>query len=263
VHSTIEILRLAAININKNIHYISTLSTGLDTDENNFIVEDWVKKYPNGNEGGYTLSKWAAEKILADASKRGFNCTIHRLPQLMGHSKTGASPNDKTHIMMLMKSWIEIGKAPKNMGNFEFLPVDSAADFITHICGNISSLNKVYNYGHSKPISYDTIIGWLNEFGYIIELTDIKQWQLYATSHIKEESALYPLLALYMDAYSDNISEKGSKTGFREDIVVTKNMQESLKREGLRLPELNKELFFRYFIYLQSWFGKQKEVIFN
>ena len=257
VHSTIEMLRLAAVGYRKKIHFISTLSTALDKDEGGRALECFVRQPPVGNEGGYTLSKWAAEKILADAVERGFDCTIHRLPQIMGHSDSGVSPIEKTHIILLMRNWVQLGIAPKNQGNFEFLPVDFTANAIVKICRNVHSINQVVNYGHPESISFEQVIGWLNEFGYKIDLVDLAKWQQEALARTDKEDALYPILSLYADYINQEEYVENIRSGLKkEDQAVIDHLRQFIMQRQAHFPVLDKALFVRYFRYLQSWFNQ-------
>jgi len=257
VHSTIEILKLASSGIPKSIHYVSTLSATMDKNSEGKILEDFVKKLPVGNEGGYNLSKWASEKILADAVTRGFQCTVHRLPQIMGHSVTGITPSNQTHITLLIKHWIELGIAPKDMGNFEFLSVDFTVKAMVAICqSQQETYNHVYNYGHPTAIPFNQIIEWLNAFGYPIILVDKNEWQQRCASHIQKDSALYPLLSLYLDSDTNTQEEKemNHRTGYQEDNIIMQRYLTVLKEKHIDLPDINEKLFFKYCRHLQPWF---------
>jgi amino acid adenylation domain-containing protein/thioester reductase-like protein/non-ribosomal peptide synthase protein (TIGR01720 family) len=256
VSSTIEMLKIAGKGLPKAIHYISTLSATMDKNAKGQIAEGFVQNIPVGDEGGYSLSKWTSEKILADAVTRGYACTIHRLPQIMGHSVTGITPNDQTHITLLMKQWIELGIAPKDIGSFEFLPVDFATKSMVAICKARNALNAVYNYGHPTSISFNEMIEWLNEFGYPITLVEKDEWQWRCVTYIQENSALYPLLSLYLDQTDDMTDEADTnyRTAYREDTVVIERYLTILKDNATDLPVIDKALFFKYCQYLHNWF---------
>lgn len=255
VQSTIEILKLAAVEQPKHIHFVSTLSASFDKNDDGQITEDFVQQFPLGNEGGYTLTKWASEKILAESIQRGFKVTIYRLPQIMGHSETGVSPNDKIHIMLLMKNWIELGMAPKEMGNFEFLPVDFTAKCIIKIL--VSSIrNRIFNFGHPNSIPYDIIIQWLNEYGYNVNLVDPKEWEKQCRLSLQQESSIFPLLSLYLNSTHNNGDKEitNSRSGYKESSVIIENLSEFILKNNISFPVLNGELFLTYFSYLNNWF---------
>src|SRR5262245_25947980 len=94
VAATHEILRFACA-AEATLHHVST--TG--------VFEPAADRPPRGELDptgppealslGYTKSKWVAEQLVLEASRRGVPVTVHRPGQVWGDSRTGAcQPND-------------------------------------------------------------------------------------------------------------------------------------------------------------------------
>ncbi|MFE9454681.1 amino acid adenylation domain-containing protein [Streptomyces sp. NPDC006739] len=89
VHGTVEILRLATTERIKAVHFISTLG----------VFQTAAPGARRGLEGpvgderppsdGYTLSKWVAERLVAQAAERGVPAAVHRFGEVMPHSRHG------------------------------------------------------------------------------------------------------------------------------------------------------------------------------
>jgi thioester reductase-like protein len=76
VLSTIELHKLASLHRSKHFNYISTLGVAYDADERRYS-ESFPNRMPSDSSPGYCLTKWASEKILADARIRGFTVSIY------------------------------------------------------------------------------------------------------------------------------------------------------------------------------------------
>ena len=60
-----------------------------------------VAETPAGLEGGYTQTKWVAERIVTEAMKRNVPVTISRPGRITGHSTTGATNTDDFLILTM------------------------------------------------------------------------------------------------------------------------------------------------------------------
>ncbi|MDB6096840.1 MAG: non-ribosomal peptide synthetase, partial [Francisellaceae bacterium] len=247
VLSTTEILKLASKHHLKPIHYISTLSAAFDKIGSQ-IQEDFPDQFPHGDEGGYPLSKWTSEKILKDASERGFKANIYRLPQIMGHTETGISPTENTHIMLLLKGCIQMGYAPDNIGFLNMMPVNSIANIIINVVFH-QSYNRVFNLAHPESVTFSQIIEWLNQYGYSIKILNYKNWQESSLHSLSPDNAFYPLLSLYL---KDEDIESSNITAISKPIID--NTKEIITNLNLHYLPLTKDLMFKYFDFLKKWF---------
>lgn len=102
---TVWALKLASTHHTKPFNFVSSTSV-LDTehyvDLSGSIVErggkgiyedDDLEGSRRGLRSGYGQSKWVAEKLIMEASKRGMPATIIRPGYIVGHSKTGGMFN--------------------------------------------------------------------------------------------------------------------------------------------------------------------------
>jgi L-aminoadipate-semialdehyde dehydrogenase len=105
VLGTIWALKLASLHHTKPFIFVSSTSV-LDTEHyvnlSDSIVEkggkgisesDDLEGSRRGLRSGYGQSKWVAEKLIMDASKRGMPASIVRPGYVVGHSKTGGMFN--------------------------------------------------------------------------------------------------------------------------------------------------------------------------
>lgn len=89
----IEILKLACADTPKQVHAISSLVAAVEQDEEGYrLDEDWLMgDPPEFLKGyGYAQTKWAAERLLAQAQERGLQARIYRPGFIGGRSDSGA-----------------------------------------------------------------------------------------------------------------------------------------------------------------------------
>ena len=248
VLSTVELLKLAARYRPKHLNFISTLSAVFDHDQKTkMLLENFPCDLPQGNEGGYVISKWASEKILFDAQKKGFNITIYRLPQIMGNSITGVSPIQNNHLMLLIIGCIAMNIAPKNLGYLNMLPVDFVVRVIVDSSLTNEYKNKVFNLSNPAPIMMDKLFKWIKEFGCDLALIPYNEWQK-ALCQLSEANHFYPLLSLYMANPVELTKENKERCTFQSH-----NLQKFLSDNNIECPEIDRSQFLIYFKFIKSW----------
>lgn len=198
--SIIELLKLAVTDQAKPLHYISTLSVATDYDENGLLMECFPSEKSDVSRltTGYAKSKWAAEYLLMQASRRGIRCPIYRLPWVTGHSRTGLFPAQNDHQCCLIKTCIELPCAPDWPTTMNFLPIDCVSEAFVKIFLNTAEQNhsEVYHLVNAKGLTWRELIHFLNQQGYPIEIVPIKTWHAQLMSRGKT-LPLAPFLALY------------------------------------------------------------------
>ncbi|MCG8337755.1 MAG: thioester reductase domain-containing protein, partial [Proteobacteria bacterium] len=196
VKGTVEIIRLACDKRTKTLHYISTLSKLAQTapDPGSLVEnkrythaetvydQDYINR--NGFNVGYHQSKWVADELVTEASKRGVPTTIFRPSLISGERKTGVW-NHQDYICMLLKGLIQMGKAPLQDAYFDFAPVDYYSQAIVALSRKEDSLNKGFLLKNPRPIKWNDFINWFSTKGYPMKLMDSEEWLSEFKGYIK------------------------------------------------------------------------------
>lgn len=251
VLSVIEMLKLAVTGSLKKVVYISTLS--IAETEHGEIPENFITGImPLTLVGGYEQTKWMAEKLLTEASKRGIPVQIFRPNTIIGHSTTGISSYENDHLLRLIKGCIQMEKAPNWSLKLDMLPVDFISKTITKISLDKENKKTVFNLSNYQQISWLDLIHWLNDFGYDIEIVSYQEWKS-SLAIINSDNALYPLLSLYMEDEMDVVKVKEIRTD-------TRNTLEALMAAGINMPSIDDRILHKTINYLSEvFFTKKKE----
>jgi thioester reductase-like protein len=148
--------------------------------------------------GGYTQSKWVAEKLATIARSRGLPLAIYRPGIITGHSQTGVWNTDD-FMSRLMKSWIELGTAPDLDGATDMTPVDYVSRAMVHLSLSQHALGKVYHLVNPQRIHLRELVAWIRAAGYPIENLSYDQWRtaLLSRAGRSKGQALYSLVPLF------------------------------------------------------------------
>ena len=197
VLSVIEILKLASTGDKlKKVVYISTLSVA--EEEGGAIQEKYaVGAPPSSLRGGYEQTKWMAEKLLAEASRRGIPIKIFRPGIIIGHSLDGGSSYENDHFLRLIRGCIQMKKAPDWEFKLDMLPVDFVSKIITKISLDDSNKKEVFNLSSQNQMSWSDLICWINTLGHDVKVIPYSEWKE-ALVTIEADNALFPLLSLYL-----------------------------------------------------------------
>jgi myxalamid-type nonribosomal peptide synthetase MxaA len=129
VVGTFEIVRLLVSGAAKCLHYISTLSVFVATDQNHGILLENDELEGTGVVyGGYAQTKWAAEKLLRNLDGAAGPISYYRLGLITGDSVTGNSA-DHDFLNLFVSGISSLGCAPALLDTIavDITPVDFAA----------------------------------------------------------------------------------------------------------------------------------------
>ena len=191
VGGTKEILRLASRS-GATVHHVSTngvLPPSAKGWSEDTIVD--IDDVPTSILDGYGQTKWAAEKLVHEAGKRGLPVKVYRPGTISGHSITG-SANTYDLLNALIAESISLGCAPDVDGWLtEMTPVDFVSKAILSLCDDVDSKQLIYHLGDPTPITSRKLFGMLGELGYKTESVSwedwVEQWtERRATSHKDE-----------------------------------------------------------------------------
>lgn len=159
VAGTQEVIKFALSGQRKAVHYASTLSVFVSTDQNSSTVyeadrlEDTQYVY-----GGYGQSKWAAEKFLLNIPTDLLDISIYRLGLITGDTKQGLLA-DHDFLKMFIGGLNRLGSVPE--GNHDAIeiditPVDYAADIMADLFCNAAP--NIYHIANNSGASLKMIL---------------------------------------------------------------------------------------------------------
>lgn len=146
VLGTHEVLRLAMQGRPKPVHHVSTLGVlahaaargGIRLDEQ---VDPVAVPPP---PGGYSRSKWVAERLLLQARDKGATVTLFRLGEVMPAADNGfANPRALTHL--LCRAFHRLGRVPDVAMRTDYTPVDQVARALAAAVHDRSAWNATYH----------------------------------------------------------------------------------------------------------------------
>ena len=166
VLGTQEVLRLASQNKAKAVHYISTIAVFpvLANAKVRVIREQDSLDHGGVLYGGYSQSKWVAEKLVTMARSRGIPVSIYRPALITGHSQTGVWNTDDV-LCRAIKSSIELGAAPDAEAKLNMIPVDYVSKAVVHLSRRGNALGRVFHLAHSRPVFWRELVASIRSFG--------------------------------------------------------------------------------------------------
>lgn len=250
VLGTQEILRFACYKKTKPVHFISTISVfNLNNASTvNLIKEqDSIEQY-QAPLGGYSQSKWVAEKLVTIANQRDLPTTIHRLGPISGSSDTGAF-NSNDFLYRLIIGYVHLRSAPEGTMLLDILPVDYVSKAVVYLTQDPNNWNKAYHYIHPQPASSDILFDRLEKAGYAIARIPYQQWytKLVNIAKNSQDHILYPLVSLFSANNSGEAQNKSFNLKFD-----CQNTLKGLEASSIECPAINGELIDTYINYLKK-----------
>jgi thioester reductase-like protein len=253
VIGTEEVLRLASQIKIKPVHFVSTISvfsaptgTGVKLVYEQSNLDD----YPIP-EGGYTQSKWVAEKLVTIARDRGLPVSIYRPGRVSGHSNTGAfNPND--FFCKLLIGCVQLGTVPQKEFFDSLTPVDYVSKAIIYLSRQQESLGKAFHVLNQELLNLKMLFNVVRSFGYPLQQVSDEQWQLELMKIAKNfpNHPLYPLIPLF-NLKEDHLSHsKPQISNFVALEFDCNNTQQGLIGTSIAYPPTDKDLVATYFSYL-------------
>lgn len=133
VLGTLEVLRLCTTGRIKALHHISTLGA-LDRHAAELAARggapvEELCDVPSALPplGGYSRSKWVAERLVLDAGRRGVPAAVYRLGEVMPAEDNGL-PNPRALTHLLLTAFHDLGLRPDVPMRTDYTPVDQVAD---------------------------------------------------------------------------------------------------------------------------------------
>lgn len=120
VDGTSEVLRFACTGRAKPTHFVSTLSVLHD---GGLEASAPAAAFPSD---GYSQSKLVGERLMEAAAKRGLPVAIHRLGEIMPHSRFGVPSKDGL-VDLLVGACVRLGVTFRSEIALDYLPADQAS----------------------------------------------------------------------------------------------------------------------------------------
>lgn len=233
----------------KHLHYISTLSVFVGSDRK----LDLAMESDNLSDschlfGGYTQSKWVAEKLLWNALRQGMkHIIIYRVGLITGDLLHGKM-KETDIINAVIRTITRTGRVPiesntgANLMAFDLTPVDYAAKAVSLISTSHQHDPPVYHIAGREPVTLSRLSSLLEECGFKIERVPKELWQ--------EQVSTRDLLAFV--GMSRALGSKNSELTKTMDIFQTTgirfnqtNTQSKLK-DRLSSPIVDASLLRKY-----------------
>ena len=174
VEGTREILRLAVEGRAKVLHHVSTLAVLEGREEPR--AEEPLDGDPRGISGGYTQSKWVAERLVQIAIERGVPAAIYRPGWIAGGSRGGGlNPDD--FLTRLALGSLRAGVAPE-AGSVEICPtpVDWTAEANVHLSLRPESAGGVFHLINPHPVPLREVLEVAREMGAPLREVPLERW---------------------------------------------------------------------------------------
>lgn len=244
-----ELLKLATIKRKIPIHYVSSLSAAKNhTDNFNTIIEDFIYSNPNEPpQDGYSQTKWVAEQLLAKAHQQQLPIKIYRPGWILGHSTSGIINAEKNHLLLLIKSCLQLGFAPDWDVSLDIFPVDQISQLIVKTSLNKKIPYNIFNLINPNKLAWSDLITYLTKRGYPLSLCSSKQWKNILSKEIAPNNALYSLLTLYI-----NKNDNDWMNSLKISDANNQNTLHAFKENKMKFPLINEQLLNTYFSYLEQ-----------
>lgn len=242
VNSTKEILRLACISKLKLVNYVSTIDVLLAAHcARPFLENDAPLKTTADIPGGYTATKWVAEKIIRNAQARGIPTIIFRPSLVMGHTETGATQLTD-YLLVSFKGFLPMKIMPQYPRIFDVVPVDYVAKSIVYISMQKNSVGKFFHLFNPRPTELNNFLNWTRSYGYEFKIVSFDEARKKALE-VDSNHPLYPLVPLFRDA--DPTPQRSLDPNYINEVntpIECKNVFEILANTNIACPFLDEKL---------------------
>jgi nonribosomal peptide synthetase MxcG len=219
VHGTRELLRLAAECDIRVFHYISSTSAA------------------RPGATGYGLSKWAAERLVMAAARRGLTASVYRLPRVSGAADSGIW-NESDMMARMIRGSIALGTFPALGTRLDevWVPVDAVAEIISSFV-RCSREPAGLSMLTADPVSYANVLAWTRSFGYSFEVLPAIDW----VSGVAEDphNPAHLVAGLVLNASSSTTADQPTDTLTADEVNLGEGFQ------ALPAPPVSEDMFHR------------------
>lgn len=168
-----DLLRLALTHKVKPVHYMSTLSVFVSSDQNTGrVFEEDMLTHTKHIYGGYAQSKWAAEIALHSVPFDICPITSYRLGLITGDSKTGIAP-DRDFLGLFVQGLQSLKNIPTSLPDgrntsslkIDVTPIDYASSCLARIITDQRPQQPVYHIANEDGFTLPQIADALTQRG--------------------------------------------------------------------------------------------------
>ncbi|KAA1477658.1 acetyl-CoA synthetase-like protein [Dentipellis sp. KUC8613] len=179
-------------------------------------------------EQGYAQSKYAAEKILEAAARKGLRASVVRVGQLSGDSKDGRWTQTE-YIPILFRSCLMMRAVPEGLADVRWLPVDIAARALCEIVAAPRDANAYpalafYNLQNALTTPWLQVVHAVKEYDARIQPVGADEWL-----RLAEQGANVPAAKLL--EFYENIFRTGTEG--RKEMEMEMEMEMTRTREAV------------------------------
>lgn len=176
VEGTREILRLASQS-GATLQYISTngvLPPSPNAWPESSMID--VEKVVDDLSDGYGQTKYVAEELVHEASRRGMPVRIIRAGTISGHSTSGSTNTYDLFTALIVES-LRIGYYPEIADwRAEISPVDWVSKAILTLSNNVHTDQTVFHLGDADPVATQTLFDILTSLGFASQPLEWDKW---------------------------------------------------------------------------------------
>ena len=182
VGGTQEIIRLAALRQLKPLHFISSMAIFFSAAHPPAIPiqENTIPLYSPTLRGGYTLSKWVADRLMLAAQDRGLPVAIYRPVRVGGHSQTGVGKVGQDGSFDLLNTLIQgavhLGLFPDLDVEIPLVPVDYVSRAVVQLASQQDSWGQAFHLVNPHPMDWADLYQLLCDHGYALEKIPYGEW---------------------------------------------------------------------------------------
>ncbi|MEU0134999.1 amino acid adenylation domain-containing protein [Streptomyces sp. NPDC006296] len=243
VAGTEELLRLLADSASPGMHHVSTTSVHAPASgpDRVTITESTPPGPVSALPDGYAQSKWAAERLVAQARERGLPVTVHRPGRISGDTTTGAC-QDRDLLWQLIKGCLQAGAVPDlPHGSTDWVPVDYVSAAVVALCTSGRADADTYHFTHPEAPGLDRVFATAARLGHQLHTVPAAQWQARVAARHDNAAQLF-------------LGEAGGAghavTGHRG--FDSSRSAAAVAALGVPLPPLTDEVLTRYLTYFHG-----------
>ncbi len=248
VLGTHELLRLAAKQRSKPVHFMSTLAVFFSPAH---FQEEPVKETDVPDvalKGGYKQSKWVSEALLREAQARGLQASVYRTARLMGDTRVGINGNTQDFLCSMLKACVHLQQVPAVDANINMMAVDFAAQAIVKMSLQVENLNRAFHLYNPTPTHWNELYAALEAAEYHFERVPFDTWleRLKQATQAEPRSRTYAPVAFLLRSPTFLFAPKPP--------MDNAQAQQALAALNLECPVNNEALLKLYMDYFKSDF---------
>ena len=154
---------------------------------------------PESDWSGYVLSKWTGEQLCRRLRGHGVDSRILRVGYVTGHSGSGLVDQDRNHLSLLIRSFVETGVAPDWRRQLEVTPVDHLVHEIAEAISNPRAANGDWDLSGTLRLQWAELVELVRKAGYPVRMISHQDWYREHLQKAESGSALHLLKGLYTE----------------------------------------------------------------